>query len=112
MKIVVTALGDTRDDAVAYHFAASPKLYLWEMDEGREKALDNPYNPDADSEPAAQTALRVTDQGADIVITGSCSPRAVRDLLAAGVRVYTGAGGTVAEALAAFEEGRLPEAEM
>jgi predicted Fe-Mo cluster-binding NifX family protein len=30
--------------------------------------------------------------------------------MAAGIRIYTGARGTVAEAIAAFEQGRLPTA--
>jgi len=53
---------------------------------------------------AAQTAAGL---GADCLLTGHCGPKAFRALQAAGMQVYTGAAGTVAEAIAALEQGRL-----
>jgi predicted Fe-Mo cluster-binding NifX family protein len=56
---------------------------------------------------AAETASRL---GADCLITGHCGPKAFRALQAAGVAVFTGAAGTVREALQQLEAGRLERA--
>jgi len=56
---------------------------------------------------AAELASRL---GAQVVITGHCGPNAFQALRVAGIAVFTGAVGTVAEALAAFRAHRLQPA--
>ena len=58
-----------------------------------------------------QAAEAVSRLGAECLITGHCGPKAFRTLQAAGIRVYTGAAGTVGEAIAALQQGRLALAE-
>jgi predicted Fe-Mo cluster-binding NifX family protein len=43
------------------------------------------------------------------VVTGHVGPKAWSALQASGIRVYTTAGGSVAQAAEAFRAGRLPE---
>jgi predicted Fe-Mo cluster-binding NifX family protein len=57
-----------------------------------------------------QAAQTVADQGAKIVVTGSVGPNAFRGLSAAGIRVFTGASGSVKEAFDAYKRGDLSEA--
>ena len=57
-----------------------------------------------------QAAQTVSGKGATTVITGSVGPNAYSGLHAAGIEIYTGARGTVKEALAAYDEGELQRA--
>jgi predicted Fe-Mo cluster-binding NifX family protein len=57
------------------------------------------------------SARLVIDEGAGAVLTGNCGPNAERTLSAAGVKLYTGVTGTVAEAVESFKSGRLTAAE-
>ena len=50
------------------------------------------------------------DLGVEAVITGHVGPKAFATLRAGNVTIYTGASGTVAEALKQFEAGALEEA--
>jgi predicted Fe-Mo cluster-binding NifX family protein len=43
----------------------------------------------------------------DVLITGHCGPKAFKVLQKAGVKVMTGAGGTVTDAIAQFNNGEL-----
>ena len=56
------------------------------------------------------SAKIVIDAGAKAVLTGNCGPNAERTLTAAGLKLYTGATGTVAEAVELFKSGKLAEA--
>ena len=56
---------------------------------------------------AAQT---VAQQNVEAVITGQVGPNAHMALSQAGVRIYTGATGTVRDAVEAFKSGKLREA--
>ncbi|MCP4682507.1 MAG: dinitrogenase iron-molybdenum cofactor biosynthesis protein, partial [Desulfobacterales bacterium] len=55
-----------------------------------------------------QAASMVSDKGAEALLTGFCGPNAFKTLKAAGVKVANDAGGTVREAVKAFNEGKLP----
>ena len=56
------------------------------------------------------SAKVVIDAGAQSVLTGNCGPNAGRTLIAASVKLYTGATGTVAESVELFKNGKLTEA--
>ena len=58
-----------------------------------------------------QSAETVSRLGAEVVVTGHCGPKALRTLRAAGIRIVTGAQGTVKEAVDAFNKGALKYAE-
>jgi predicted Fe-Mo cluster-binding NifX family protein len=57
-----------------------------------------------------QAAQAVSAKGANVVITVSVGPNAYGGLHAAGIEVYTGASGTVQEALTAYRAGKLERA--
>lgn len=57
------------------------------------------------------SAKVVIDAGAEAVLTGNCGPNAERTLIAAGVKLYTGVTGTVAEAVELLKSGGLTVAD-
>jgi predicted Fe-Mo cluster-binding NifX family protein len=57
-----------------------------------------------------QAAQMVANSGVDAVITGHLGPNAADTLVAAGLKTYLGASGTVTEALRQYKAGSLQEA--
>ena len=57
---------------------------------------------------AAQTVAKV---GVKTIITGNMGPNAFQTLSAAGIKVFTGANGTVKEAVEKYKKGELKETE-
>jgi predicted Fe-Mo cluster-binding NifX family protein len=57
-----------------------------------------------------QAAQMVVNSGVDAVITGNLGPNAADTLVAAGLKTYLGALGTVREALQQYKAGHLQEA--
>jgi predicted Fe-Mo cluster-binding NifX family protein len=54
-----------------------------------------------------KAATTLSDAGVNVLITGNVGPNAFRSLEAAGIEVYTGASGTVEEALKEYASGAL-----
>ena len=58
-----------------------------------------------------QAAQMVAKTGAEIVITGNMGPNAFETLSAAGIQVFTGASGSVNEAIEKYKKGELKKTE-
>ena len=56
-----------------------------------------------------ETGENVVDLGAEAVITGHVGPKAFATLESGGVQIYTGAAGTVADAVEQFKAGKLKQ---
>jgi predicted Fe-Mo cluster-binding NifX family protein len=111
MKVVVTSQGPGRDSEVDPRFGRARYFVLVDTATGEEAVHDNVQNLEAAQGAGIQAARTVADLGAEAVISGNLGPRAFETLQAAGVAMYVGAGGTVAEALAALEAGKLERAD-
>jgi predicted Fe-Mo cluster-binding NifX family protein len=110
MKIAVTASGRTLEAAVDPRFGRAPAYILYDTEAKSFQAVDNSQGLNAAQGAGIQAAETISRLGAECLVTGHCGPKAFRALAAAGVRVYSGASGTVAEAIAALEAGKLPQA--
>ena len=56
-----------------------------------------------------QAASAMASQGVSAVLTGNCGPKALQGLVAAGIKVYAGLSGSVADAVEEFKGGTLQE---
>jgi predicted Fe-Mo cluster-binding NifX family protein len=110
MKIAVTASGRTLEAPVDPRFGRAPAFILYDTGTKSFQAVENSQALDAAQGAGIQAAETISHLGAECLVTGHCGPKAFRALAAAGVRVYSGASGTVAEAIAALEAGKLPQA--
>ena len=70
------------------------------------EVLDNP-NVSAAGGAGIQTGQMIANAGVEAVITGNIGPNAFKVLDAAGIKVYTGATGTVKEAVEDYKAGKL-----
>jgi predicted Fe-Mo cluster-binding NifX family protein len=110
MKIAVTAQGQDEQAAVDPRFGRARCFVVLDTDGGEATAVDNSANLNATQGAGVQAAKTVADLGVDAILTGHVGPKAFSALRAAGVRVFTGAAGTVAEAVRQFQDGVLAEA--
>jgi predicted Fe-Mo cluster-binding NifX family protein len=110
MMIAVTAAGETLDAPVDPRFGRAPKFILYDSVTKKSRAVDNGQSLNTVQGAGIQAAETISRLGAECVLTGHCGPKAYRTLSAAGIRIYSGASGTVAEAIASFESGGLVQA--
>ena len=110
MKISVTSVGKTMDSPVDQRFGRAAYFVVVDTETMDFAVIDN-ENVAAAGGAGISSAKVVIDAGAEAVLTGNCGPNAQRTLSAAGVRLYTGVTGTVAEAVELFKGGKLTEAE-
>jgi len=101
MKIAVSADGSNLDARVAHRFGIS--AYLITVDP-ETMEFESVPNPGASAKRAAgiQTVVLAISKGVDTVLTGYCSPTAMKHLTDNGISVVTGVTGSVAEAVAQY----------
>ncbi len=112
MKVCIPAEGSGLDARLSARLGRAPWFVLADSETGDlVEAVPNHQNKQAASGAGVQAGQRIADSGAEAVLCTHAGPKAFRVLQAAGVRVYLGAEGTVSDALQAFKEGRLAEAD-
>lgn len=77
---------------------------------GDNQVYDNTQNLNAAQGAGVQAAQTVANLGVEALMTGHCGPKAFRVLDAAGIRIYTGADGTVETAVKSFLAGEYQPA--
>ena len=107
MKIIITSLGPEPDDHIDQRFGRGCFHVLHDTETGTYTALDNSEQLASTQGSGVLAAQNVADSGAEVLLTGRCGPKAFDILTAAGVAVYSGITGSVAEAVAAWHRGGL-----
>ncbi len=109
MKIAVTAQAPGLEAAVDPRFGRAKLFAVIDLDTGEAFTSDNSLNLNAAQGAGIQAGANVVQLGVDAVVTGHVGPKAFATLRAGGVAIYTGADGTVAEAVEKFKRGELPQ---
>ena len=107
MKLAITSLGETLESPVDQRFGRARFFVLYDTEIEEWSANDNQQNLNAARGAGIQAGQTVVEIGAEAVITGHCGPKAFATLKAGNIDVYTGASGTVQEAIDAFSAGKL-----
>lgn len=107
MKICVSSTGAEPQAQVDGRFGRAAFFLVYDKPSQAWTSIDNSTSQAAAQGAGVGAAQRVIDAGVQVVLTGNVGPKAYRALEAAGVAVVTGAEGTVAEAVEAYEAGRL-----
>ena len=111
MKIAFTTSGEGLEAAVDPRFGRAPRFLIVDTETQDFSLLDNQQNVQARQGAGVQASTAVIQAGAEAVVTGNCGPRAFEALTRAGLRVYTGVSGTIADALEALKAGEVASAE-
>lgn len=110
MKVAVTVTGKTLEDPVDARFGRAQGFIVCDTEGDDWEYVDNAQNVNAISGAGVQAAQNIAAHDVAAVITGHVGPKAFSVLSAAGVKVFTGASGSVKEALEAYRSGGLQEA--
>lgn len=110
MKICISAQGEGITAQVDQRFGRCPYFVFVDSDNMSHESFDN-ASIQATGGAGIQAAKFVADKGAEVVLTGNCGPNAFETLKAAGVKVITGASGTVEDAVKMFLSGKLNESQ-
>ena len=111
MLIAISSTGPDESSAVDERFGRCSHFVVADTEAGTYDSVENAAVSEARGA-GVQAAQTVIDRKAEAVVTGRCGPNAFDALTAAGIKVYAGATGTVADAVEAFKQGQLtPTAE-
>ena len=108
MKIGISSTGENLDADIDQRFGRCQYFLIIDIETMKVKTLSNDATLSSGGA-GIQAAQIVTKEGVDVVITGNIGPNAFQILQAAGVKVYTGAEGTVQEVLESYRKGNLKE---
>jgi len=109
MRIAVTSQGRETTSPVDPRFGRAKYFAVVDTESGEWSVADNTQNLNALQGAGIQAGKNVVDLNVQAVITGHVGPKAFATLQAGGVRIYTGADGTVADAVEQFQAGQLEE---
>lgn len=111
MKIAITSQGADMSATVDPRFGRAKCFVVVDTDKDGFTVADNSMNLNAAQGAGIQAGRNVVELGVEAVVTGHVGPKGYATLQAGGVSVYTGASGTVAEAIAQFNAGILKRQE-
>jgi len=108
VKICVTASGNNLDASIDPRFGRATYLAIVDSES---MAFETILNAAAGAMGGAgiQAAQALAKKGVNVLITGNVGPNAFQALSAAGIKIITGASGTVREAVEKYKRGELTE---
>ena len=109
MKIAITSQGQDLDSQVDPRFGRAKFFIVVDMEQEGFSVSDNSQNLNAAQGAGIQAGRNVVDLGVEAVITGHIGPKAFATLQAGEVKIYTGATGTIADAIKQFKAGALEQ---
>lgn len=108
MKIAVSATSGNLDAQIDPRFGRCPCFVIVDSETMKFETVQN-VSQSAPSGAGIQAAQIVANKGAEVVLTGNVGPNAFQALSSLGIKVVTGAFGTVREAVERFKTGQLKE---
>lgn len=109
MKIAVSSTGKTLEDAIDQRFGRCPYFVIVDSESLEFEALENPGSQ-AMGGAGTMAVQTIVSKGVEVVVTGDCGPNAYMSLEAAGIKVFTGASGSVKDGIESFKNSSLEEA--
>ena len=106
MKVCVSATADTMEGLVDPRFGRCFYFIVVDIETMGFEAMSN-SSANAMGGAGIQAAQAVIDKGVGAVLTGHVGPNAFQVLNQAGVEVFTGALGTVRQAVEQYKNGQL-----
>ncbi|OCC15190.1 Dinitrogenase iron-molybdenum cofactor biosynthesis protein [Dissulfuribacter thermophilus] len=100
------------DSQIDPRFGRAANFLLVDLEKGEAlKVISNSQAMNLGHGAGIQAATLIVEEGADAVVSGYVGPKAFSVLNAAGIKVYSGAEGTVKEVINLLKEGKLTPGE-
>lgn len=106
MKVAVSSNGKDLQSIVDPHFGRCAFFIIVETNDMSYETFDN-VNMALGGGAGIQAAGFLASKGVKAVLTGNCGPNAMKNFSAAGIQVFTGLTGTVAETVEKYRKGGL-----
>ena len=110
MKIGITSTGENLDANVDQRFGRCKYFLIVDAESMEFEVLSN-ENAMASGGAGIQAAQTIANKGVGAVVTGNIGPNAFQTLSAAGMKIFTGASGTIKELIEKYKKGELKETE-
>lgn len=110
MKIGISSTGENLDANVDQRFGRCKYFIIVDTESMEFEVLSN-GSAMAFGGAGIQAAQTIARTGAKVVVTRGVGPNAFRTLSAAGMKVFTGASGTIKESVEKYKKGELKETE-
>jgi len=107
MRIAVSSTGKNLDANLDPRFGRAAYFIILDTETMDFEAVANTQSLSLPQGAGIQAGKALADHRVDALITGHCGPKAFKVLQNAGVRIVTGAGGKVADAVDQFLKGEL-----
>lgn len=107
MKIAISANGQNLDATINDRFGRCPYFLIVETDDMNVEVREN-TNANLSTGAGIQAASMLAAEGAQVVVTGNCGPKAMQVFNEAGVEVSLNGKGIVRNVVEAFKKGALP----
>jgi predicted Fe-Mo cluster-binding NifX family protein len=108
MKVCVSAVAGTLDAQVDPRFGRCPYLVIVDSETMQFEVIPNAASG-AMGGAGIQAAQTIASRGAKVLITGNVGPNAFQALSATGIKIVTGASGTVREVVEKYKRAELRE---
>lgn len=107
MKIAITALDGELDSKIDPRFGRAAYIIIVDSETLEFKALDNNKNKNSFKGAGIQAAAMVSDNEAEVLLTGFCGPNAFKTLESAGIKVVDDQNGRVIDVIQKFKQGNV-----
>ena len=107
MKIAVTATGQDLTGKMDPRFGRAANFIIVDSDTMEYDVVPNKQSLNLPQGAGIQAAKTIVDNGAQVLITGNCGPKAFRVLSQAGVQIVLGINETVGDAVERYQKGTL-----
>jgi predicted Fe-Mo cluster-binding NifX family protein len=108
MRICVSSAANSLDASVDPRFGRCPYFIIVDSETMQFEAVPNVASG-AMGGAGIQAAQTIASKGVKVLITGNVGPNAFQALSAAGIKIVTGAYGTVREVVEKYKRGELKE---
>ena len=110
MNIAITSTGTTLTSKVDPRFGRAAYFIIINSESGDFRAVENSQNLNLPQGAGIQAGKTIIENGVEVLITGNCGPKAFKVLESAGIRIFTGADGTVDEVFQMYKDNKLTSA--
>ena len=111
MLIAISAFENNLDAPVNERFGRAKGFVIYDDEVKSSEFIENKQNLQAAQGAGIQSAQKVYEAGAKVLISGHCGPKAFKLLQAANVKIFLSEGGSIRDNIKKFNDAQLEEIE-